>query len=305
MSSKSRPGDDVHIPARDGFELAGTVYAPSGTERGAVLISSATAVPRRFYRHFAAELARAGYTAVTYDYRGIGESRPASLRGFAARTRDWGLLDMAGAVDWASARSASVPLFMVGHSVGGQVAGLIDNAKLIAGMATVSAQSGYWAVQGAEQKWLVGFHVHVTFPLLTRLVGYMPWSWLGSAVDLPRGAALEWASWCRNPEYLRGDSTLPLQRFAEFEAPVLAYSIDDDKWGTQPAVNAMMSAYPNLERRHIEPADSGLESLGHFGYFRASGKPLWSDLVAWLDARGSVVRDQAASSQETPTAASP
>lgn len=273
----------VRIPARDGYELAATVHRPAAAPRGAVIVSSATAVPRRFYRHFAAELAGAGYVVISYDYRGIGDSAPASLRGFEAQTRDWGMLDMAGVIDWAAEEFVAPGLFLVGHSVGGQVAGLLDNADKVAGMVTVSAQSGYWALQGGEQKWLAGFHMHVTFPLLTRLVGYMPWSWLGSALDLPKGPALEWSRWCRDPDYLLGDDSLPLERFAQFEAPVLAYSIDDDKWGTVPAVNAMMSAYPAVERRHIKPADHGMPAIGHFGYFRPASRPLWADAIDWLD----------------------
>lgn len=279
--------DALRISARDDYALAATLCRPDRGFRGAVIVSSATAVPRRFYRHFAAELAAAGYAVVTYDYRGIGESAPASLKGFDARTRDWGLLDMAGVIDWAYDELGAAKLFLVGHSVGGQVAGLLDNADKIDGMVTVSAQSGYWAIQGGEQKWLAGFHMHVTFPVLTRLVGYMPWSWLGNALDLPKGPALEWSRWCRDPNYLLGDESLPLERFAMFEAPVLAYSIGDDKWGTQLAVNAMMSAYPNVERRHIEPADHGMASIGHFGYFRPASRPLWGDAIDWLNARAS------------------
>ncbi len=285
--SESTGGDALSIPARDGYALAATLYRPDGVARGAVVVSSATAVPRRFYRHFAAALAAAGYAVITYDYRGIGDSAPAALKGFDARIRDWGLLDMAGVIDWSVEELAADRLFLVGHSVGGQVAGLLDNAAKVHGLVTVSAQSGYWAVQGGEQKWLAGFHMYVTFPVLTRLVGYMPWSWLGSAVDLPKGPALEWARWCRDPDYLLGDESLPLERFASFEAPVLAYSIGDDKWGTQPAVNAMMSAYPNVERRHIEPAEHGMASIGHFGYFRPASRPLWADAIDWLNERTS------------------
>ena len=129
--------------------------------------------------------------------------------------------------------------------------------------------------------------MYVTFPLLTRVVGYMPWSWLGNSLDLPKAAALEWSRWCRDPDYLLGDDSLPLERFAGFAAPVLAYSIGDDKWGTIPAVNAMMSAYPNLERRHIDPQDHGIASIGHFGYFRPVSQSLWSDAIGWLDQRAS------------------
>ncbi len=283
MTSSDHKPEDVEILARDGFALKATLYPGGAKPRGAVVISSATAVPRRFYRHYAAALASAGLTAVTYDYRGIGDSRPASLRGFEARTRDWGLQDMAGVIDWVARTQGDGPLFMVGHSVGGQVAGLLDNGHAIDAMITLSAQSGHWRFQGGNQKLAVALHVYVTLPLLANVFGYMPWSWFGSALDLPKGAALEWSRWCRDRNYLLGDSSLPLERYTRFEAPVLAYSISDDDWGTSRSVDAMMSAYPNVEREHVNPTDHGLDALGHFGYFRPEAKSLWSKGFEWLD----------------------
>ena len=272
----------IQVPATDGFSLAACLHAAGERHRNVVIVSSATAVPQRFYRHFAASLARAGYSAVTYDYRGIGASRPASLRGFDAVMRDWALKDMAGILAWTRDELRPERIFMVGHSVGGQVPGLLENAG-VDGMITVSAQSGHWRLHGGEQKWLNALHVHVTLPLLAHACGYMPWALLGSGEDLPKGVALEWSRWCRDPLYLLGDDTLPLQRFAEFDAPVLAYSIDDDKWGTVQAVNAMMSAYPTVERRHIVPAEYNLAQLGHFGYFRPQAEALWLDAVDWMN----------------------
>lgn len=275
----------ITIPARDGFALAGTVYRHDAATDRAVIISSATAVPQRFYRHYARALADEGYIAVTYDYRGIGGSRPATLRGFDATMRDWGLLDMAGVVDWARLQLGAERIFVAGHSAGGQVAGLLDNSSAIDGMLTFSAQSGHWRLQGGEQKAMVAFHVYLTLPLLSSIFGFVPWSRLGSAEDLPKGAALEWSRWCRDPEYLLGDDTLPLDRYRDFVAPVLAYSFDDDKWGTKRAVDAMMSAYPHVERRHVAPSDVGLNSIGHFGYFRQDSERLWREGIDWLHAR--------------------
>ena len=272
---------DVVIPARDEYPLAATVYEPESTSREVVIISSATAVPRRFYRHYARALASSGLTSVTYDYRGIGGSRPDSLRGFGARMRDWALLDMAGVVDWVGANLEPTHLFMVGHSVGGQVAGLLDNSHRIDAMVTLSAQSGHWRLQGGEQRFVVALHAYVSLPLLATVIGYMPWSWFG-AEDLPKHAALEWARWCRDPRYLLGDSTLPLDRYPTFSAPILAYSVADDKWGTRRSVDAMMFAYPSVERRHIEPRRYGLQSIGHVGYFRPESESLWAEGTAWL-----------------------
>ncbi len=271
----------VLVPARDGFQLAATVFEPRNWTRVAVM-NSATAVPRGFYKHYAKALAESGILAITYDYRGIGGSRPKSLRGFQAQTRDWALKDMSGVVDWATEEMKPGKLFMIGHSVGGQVTGLIDNADKVDGMLTYSSQSGHWRLQVAEQKWVVGFHAWVTLPVSAMIMGYMPWSWAGGAEDLPKGAALEWSRWSRHPDYLLGDPTLPLERFESFSAPVLAYSIDDDKWGSAQAVDAMMKAYPNLERRHLVPSEHNLDRVGHMGFFRRSSSGLWQEGIDWL-----------------------
>lgn len=272
------------IIARDGYELAASVFLPENDSGRTVVVSSATAVPRGFYRRFAQHLAAAGQTVVTYDYRGIGDSRPESLRGFHAETRDWAMLDMASVFDWADSRFGADRLFVVGHSVGGQLAGLVDNADLIDGMVTASAQSGYWRLQGGGQKMAVALHAHLTLPALSKMFGYMPWSRFGDAEDLPKGVALEWSRWVRDPEYVLGDHSLPLQRYEDFTAPVLAFSVDDDKWGTRRSVDVMMAAYPNVERRHVTPADLGIDRMGHFGFFRTAASPLWDQVIEWLDA---------------------
>src|ERR1700716_2423675 len=97
--------DDITFPAADGYLLGATLFLPRGAKRHAVLISSATAVPRKIYRGFAGYLARRGCAVLTYDYRGTGDSRqkalvgynqPRSLVGFKASMSGWGALELAG-----------------------------------------------------------------------------------------------------------------------------------------------------------------------------------------------------------------
>jgi predicted alpha/beta hydrolase len=76
---------------------------------------------------------------------------------------------------------------------------------------------------------------------------------------------------------------MPTHRYATFAAPVLAYSIEDDPEATRLSVDAMMAAYPNVERRHLIPTEAGLDQIGHFGYFKPAGRPLWGEAIAWLD----------------------
>lgn len=275
-------GEERIIVAADGCRLAATLYR-AGAADTVVVVNSATAVPRGFYRRFARYLQRHGWHAVTWDYRGIGGSKPRSLRGFDARMRDWALLDMTAVVDWIGRELAPGRLFAVGHSFGGQTLGMIENAHRVDAMVGVSAQSGHWAVQGGREPQKVRFLVTVLMPTLARLFGYFPWSLLGRGEDLPKGVALEWARWCRNRNYLLDDDTLPLERYETFAAPVLAYSIDDDYWGTSRAVDEMMRAYGDVTRRHLRPSDYGLERLGHMGFFRESAEPIWREAIAWLE----------------------
>ncbi|ANM29721.1 hypothetical protein ABI59_09235 [Acidobacteria bacterium Mor1] len=276
---------DVEMPASDGFKLAATVFEKGGPD--ALVINSATGVPRRFYRHCAAWFAERGYQVVTYDYRGIGDSGPGRLRGFKARARDWGLQDMRGALEWVQATYAPRKTFVLGHSIGGQLPGLIENTSAIAGMVGVSAQSGYWGVQGGSEKQKVWFYMYVLFPLLTTIYGYLPWRMFGSGEDLPLGVAREWSSWCRSRRYLFDDATLPLHNYQRFTSPILAYSFVDDAWGTRRAVDEMMSGYSasDVERRHVGPDDVGMKRIGHVGFFRPEGERLWEQALSWFGER--------------------
>ena len=96
----------VRVPAVDGYDLAATVIQPEYGADDWVIVSGAMAVAARFYSRYATALAEAGFGAVTYDYRGIGGSRPASLRGFPATMTDWAVLDMTGVTTWVHATQA-------------------------------------------------------------------------------------------------------------------------------------------------------------------------------------------------------
>ncbi len=270
----------VPFKAADGYELCGQLFLAE-VDAPFLILNGATAVPQKFYSRFATHFQSKGISVLTYDYRGIGESAPASLKGFEAHVSDWGLKDMQAAVDFIEATYRPKSLYIVGHSAGGQQVGMIENPDRITAMVTVSSQSGYWRLQGGWEKQKVWFLVTIFIPFLTRLFGYFPWRFFGGE-DLPYQVALEWAAWCRSPGYLLDDKSLPLDRFKAFYAPILAYSIDDDDWGTRGAVHSMMSTYPNVDFQHLVPSEYGLSKLGHMGFFRRGSEALWNETLKWL-----------------------
>ncbi len=59
--------------------LAGHLWrASNGDPIGAVIVNPATGVLARYYHRYARFLAGHGFDVLTYDYRGIGLSRPSA-----------------------------------------------------------------------------------------------------------------------------------------------------------------------------------------------------------------------------------
>ena len=274
---------DVTIPATDGFQLAGTEFGDASRVERVVLIAPATGVKRRLYRPFAEFLAQEGFVVITWDWRGTGDSRPASLRGFEATMRGWGERDLAGVIAWASSRHPSAKLTAVGHSYGGQSIGLAPNRALVGALVTVGAQSGYYGHWPRPQRYLYSALWRIAMPLTTRIAGYFPARLFRFGEDLPRGVALQWARWCRTPSYLSEWSG-----HRAFKAPVLAIGFMDDPFAPPEAVDALLTHYGSRKQQRwsIAPDELGVKEIGHFGFFRSGVTPsLWRDVAEWLKAK--------------------
>ena len=288
--------DDITFPAADGYLLGATLFLPRGAKRNAVLINSATAVPRKFYKGFASYLARRGCAVLTYDYRGIGDSRqksltgynqPRSLAGFEASMSDWAALDVTAAVAWMRQRYKDLPLNYVGHSFGGQALGLLPNNSEVARALLIAAQAGYWKLMASPERYRVYAMLNFIGLPLTRLLGYAP-GWSGLGEDLPKGVFQQWAGWVMSPRYMFDDPKLKaLENFPHYRGALRALCISDDPWATKPAVELLcsgfVSAKPDILR--IAPSDAGATRIGHFGFFRAEHRDtLWRGAAEWLQA---------------------
>ncbi len=270
-----RTEDRVAVPVRV-FETADEPWA-------VVLVSPATAVPQRCYAPFAQWLAQWGLRVVTYDYRGVGEARPRSLRGFPATLGGWAE-DARAVVRFASRSAGRRPLVVVGHSFGGQLLGLVEEMGWAAGALFVGSTLAPWRHwQGRGRLRVLSFW-YLLIPVLTRVFGYLP-GWAGLGVDIPAGVAREWSRWARHPDYLLGHEPLAEERFRRFPAPVLAYSFTDDEVAPEAAVGHLLSVLgtKRLQHRRIDPTTLGRAAIGHFGFFRPEfADALWPEVLAFV-----------------------
>lgn len=282
--------EQIVFTAADGFELHGTRYLPDGAVKSIVVLPSAMGVKQDFYAAFAAFLAKQGHAVLCFDYRGMGRSRPASfrksLRGFDCDLRDWAEKDYNAALRHARAWQPDVPLLIVGHSLGGQLVGLLPDNHIVDGVLTVACGSGYWLYNVPKLKRFVWLLWYVLVPFYTTLFGYFPGKRLRKVGDLPAGAMFQWARWCKRPDYAAGEPGVR-ESYGRVRVPLLAMSFTDDEMMSRRSIDSMHDFYANArqQRLYITPQEAGARRIGHFGFFRPQFEnTLWKQALAWLDA---------------------
>jgi predicted alpha/beta hydrolase len=277
------------IQASGGVQIALRVYEPDSPDRGSVVIGGAMGVRQDFYAPFAQWLSGQGWRVTTFDYRGSGDSMPdtpdGSLRGFKADLFDW-TRDYEAVIDHAHAALPQRPLYLLGHSLGAQLPGLINNQHKVCGLLSVAAGSGYWRENAPRLKRIVPYFWFLLVPLATRLCGYFPGRKLKKVGDLPAGVIMQWRKWCLNPRYSVGAEGEAVRlQYANVTFPVLALSIADDELMTLRGTHSLINFYENAPRevQRIAPADLAVQRIGHFGPFRREHEALlWPRIGQWF-----------------------
>ncbi len=279
--------EQITIAATDRFKLAVTVHREADADcAGVIVICAATGVKRQFYQPYARYLAEQGFVVLTFDYRGIGDSRPVTLNKFKARMSDWGEKDIAGVLDWVRQAYPENKIMVIGHSVAGQVLGLAHNNDLVSAVVTVASQSGYWRFWPWNLRYVIFVFWYMVIPLLTTLFARFPSKFVGMGEDLPAGVAFQWASWGRDPDYILGKNSLTSKdNFSQFTGSWLSYSLENDFFAPAEAVDRLVTFYPNARptRKHLTAGDLGVKRFGHFDFFKQRFKDsLWQETVEWL-----------------------
>ncbi|HET7792447.1 MAG TPA: alpha/beta fold hydrolase [Rhizobacter sp.] len=277
--------------APDGFTLQGRLYGNPAQCHSAVLIVPAMGVPQRFYAEFAEWLVQQGHAVVSFDYRGMGESRPtqmkASLRGLHADINTWAEQDTSAALAWLDAQvPPQTPIHWLGHSLGGQIFGMVPNRDRVSRVVTIGVGTGYWLRNAAKARAYVWWLWFVVAPLAMKLYGYFPGKRLKKVGDLPLGVMRQWRRACLDRDYLVGVGGAKMRAdYAAIRNPILSLSFTDDEYMSARNTADMHAFYASAPRemRRFAPQDVGEKRIGHFGFFRQRFAPtLWPQVSQWL-----------------------
>lgn len=268
----------------DGASSDLLIFLPAGDIAATLLWVPAMGVGARHYELLALALAARGIAVAIHEWRGIGSSDRR-----ASRRLNWGyreLLhdDLPVSVRRLQEVAPDVPLYVGGHSLGGQLASLLAATSTIpvSGVSLVASGAPYWR---RFQPW-VGL-AYVAAPLLAALVGRLPGRRIGFGGNEARGVIADWSHSGRTGRYAARGLDIDLEAALRRQtAPVLAQRLRDDWFGPAPSLAYLLDKMPDAPREVsvVGPEDIGGAPADHFAWMKVPGS-IADRIADWVHAR--------------------
>lgn len=282
--------ESIQITCADGIVLSATLY-PVETPVSAVMIGPATGIRRQFYHSFASHLAENGHAVITFDNRGIGDSGSDRLNDVHASLINWGRLDMTAVLEELKVRYPAIPCHLIGHSAGGQLVGLMDNALELRSMFNIASSSGRMKSMSYPFRLSALFYMKVFIPISNALFGKTNSQWVGMGEPLPKIVANQWAYWCSNSGYVATDfgKAVREHHYDELTFPTKWLYATDDDIANLANVRDMVRVFPKIEADiyKLDPKELGMKDIGHMKFFSSKRSKLWTLATDWLHQQNS------------------
>ena len=163
----------------------------------------AMGVAARFYTPFAEALAQATAGAVVLaDLRGQGESLALARRGARFGYHEIVAEDIPSLIAAITAQFPGRPLYLVGHSLGGQLGSLaaVHAAGSLAGLILIASGTAHYRVWPKALRWRAGIAVQAV-RVVAALLPWYPGRLLGFGGDQPRRLMADWSDNARTGRY--------------------------------------------------------------------------------------------------------
>ncbi|MFC4687074.1 serine aminopeptidase domain-containing protein [Epilithonimonas pallida] len=276
----------INILTEDNYSLSAHLFESKNSNRKLLLINSATGVKQQIYFSFAQFFSEQGFTVITYDYRGIGLSKPDEMKGFEASMRIWGTKDYKAVTNYIKTNFPDYQKFCLGHSVGALILGMNNDSEMFDEFIFVGTQNAFVGNLKLRTKIEAYLGFGIAQPLSTRLLGYFPANWFGLGESLPSGSAFDWRTLILN----KNSTNKLLEKVDDFSRnltqKVFVIRAEDDVWLTEKGVKSLLeNTYPKLKPtyRLVKTSESEKGEIGHINFFRSYNKKLWNIILKELN----------------------
>ncbi|NQX90726.1 MAG: alpha/beta hydrolase [Flavobacteriales bacterium] len=278
----------VTITCSDNFPLSAVLFVPDET-KAVVMLAPATGIKKGFYRSFATYLCEMGYVVITFENRGIGESKVGSINNGNPNLADWGRLDMTAVLEYLKSEFQGHQYHLIGHSAGGQLVGFMDNCHDLTSMFNFASSSGSLKYAEFPFRLKSAFYLTMFIPWSNLFFGQVNSQWVGMGEPLPKNVGKQWGKWCKGTGYVKVDLDTEIKEHHYYDLHLKSkwiYAQDDDIANSR-TVQDMIRVYTKIESETVElnPKDLGMHDIGHMKFFSSKRKELWPMAVEWLESQ--------------------
>ncbi len=286
----------VTVECSDGYPLDATfidssafnaIEEQSGSpqKKGVIVFASALGVDCSHYFKLAEYFAQQGFDAICFNYRGTGK-RPANYSEFTSSLADWGRRDVDAIIRHAS--TLDLPIYYIGHSIGGQLLPLSDSSHRVQRAILLAASAPYWARWPGLSKIKLLLTCKLILPAAASCYRDFPSAKFGLGnLVIPSNLVNEWCRWMSKPDYFLEDSfgLGAKAMFRECEVPIRAYAFSDDAMAPLANIEKLVSFWGGDKKEIAMRNPEGLKvkRIGHSGFLRPNFQtPFWEELSDFL-----------------------
>lgn len=257
----------------------------ASSARAAIMLSPAMGVPAGYYKKLAKALAAQGVSCVITEHRGIASSSIRASRQYAFGYREMLEHDLQLALRSIQAEIGDLPLYLIGHSLGGQLNTMLASMRPhdVAGLILVASGSPYYVTYGRIQG--LAFRMVALGMLgLAKLKGYFPGKFVGFGGRESQGVIADWAYTALTGQYkAKGMPVNFAQQFSKLTLPVLAINIKGDSWAQPGHIEQLLNklSQAKITRWMLGAEDFSGQAVDHFTWARQADA-MATHLMTWL-----------------------
>lgn len=257
------------VTAADGTTNAIEVLAADGGDE-VVFVVPGMGVKASYYRPLLESFVARGYTTAVADLRGLGASSVRPRRGTDFGYREMVELDYPAYLTALRDHLGDRPIYLLGHSLGGQLAALhlAREPDSLAGLVLVAACTVYhrnWGPWRGPVLWAVANG----YDVVARTLGYFPGQRLGFGGTEAATVMRDWAHNARTGEYAPQGTSFDYEgRLRDVTCPILGLTIEGDNWAPPAALRHLLDKMPSasVTQRMVGPDPD--HKLDHFRWAR-------------------------------------
>jgi predicted alpha/beta hydrolase len=271
------------IRTKDGKWIGITRYIPGNPNGRNIIIAPAAHILQVEYEPFAKHFLQQGYSIVSFDYRGTGESPSLIPKKQKNGLLQWAVHDIDAVIRYVRQLYSHNEIIYIGHGVGGELVGLAPASQFINRLVLIDSALSCKKLWPWHIK-LGLFLAKLWWRILGSYQANLPIHKPGLRNRLPREVVYEWINWCEKPNGLF--DFFPDCNYRKLAVPLLAISFDKSWYSPEKAVRELLNYFSNsqISWYHIDPAKLGFKKIKNFCFFEPFVESsLWETLKSWLN----------------------